>query len=55
MEDFFLMFIDFERERENVSRGGAEGEEERENPKQAPHFQCKSQRMAPSHEPEIMT
>ena len=50
---FFLRFIDLrERESERVNmEGGAEGEEERDNPKQPEH---RAQHRAPSHYPEIM-
>ena len=51
---FFLrsiyLFILRERERGSVSRIGAETEGERENPKQAPHYQHRAQRGAQSQE-----
>ena len=38
-----------ERERERTQAGGAEREGERENPKQAPCYQCRTQRGAQPH------
>ena len=39
----FFMCIYFERERKSMSRGGAEREREKENPKQSPHYQRRAQ------------
>ena len=44
---FSSLFIYFERDRERESRGGAEREVERENPKQAPHCPLKAQTHKP--------
>ena len=45
------LFIERERVLAHARGEGAEREGERENPKQAPHFQRKAQHWAQSHEP----